>query len=341
MKTEAQPTKTEMQPTRTGSGLFDQYNRRIDYFRISVTDRCNLRCLYCMPKEGIKPKAHSQILSYEEIKRFAEAAVAAGVSKIRLTGGEPLVRKDIVKLVGMLATIPGVADLALSTNGLLLGEYAAALKEAGLRRVNISLDSLNPEIYQKLTRFGNVGQVVSGIEKALEFGLKPVKVNTVLLKGLNDDPRDFIKLIYDYPVHVRFIELMPISELKNADYFVSIDELKSRLVRYGRLKPAKGPQGAGPAEYVTLDGALGTIGFISAISNHFCAACNRLRLTPDGKLRACLFSDAEFDIRPVLRDNYSEKEIIASIRNVLSNKPNRHNISDNGRPKRLMSQIGG
>lgn len=321
--------------------LYDKYNRKIDYLRISVTDRCNLRCLYCMPQEGVKPKPHEEILSYEEIKSFAAASVKAGISKVRLTGGEPLVRKDAVKLVEMIANIPGLKDISLTTNGTLLPEFGEELKRAGLRRVNISIDSLDPQAYEKITRIGKLEHALAGLEKSFDIGFEPVKVNTVLVKGINDDPEDFVKLIYNYPVHVRFIELMPMKAKQDSGLFLSIDELKANLARYGSFEPVEGPKGAGPARYVTFKGALGTIGFISPISHHFCSTCNRLRLTPDGKLRACLFSDKEFDIRPVLRDNLSEEEIIAFVRNVLTRKPEEHNIAGLDKMDRLMCQIGG
>ncbi len=322
------------------SGLYDKYNRKIDYLRISITDRCNLRCFYCMPLGGVKPKPHDEILSYEEIKSFAKAAVNAGVSKIKLTGGEPLVRKGAVKLVSMLAGIPGLKDISLTTNGTLLPEFGERLKAAGLKRVNISIDSLDPQIYQIITRMGKLERVLSGLEKSLELGFEPVKINTVLIRSINDDPKDFIKLIYDYPVHVRFIELMPVSR-QDPSLFLSIDELKQSLIRYGNLKEIEGPEGAGPAQYVTFKGALGSVGFISPISHHFCSTCNRLRLTSDGKLRTCLFSDKEFDIRPIFRDKLSEEEISAFIQNVLNRKPEGYNILSLNKTDRLMCQIGG
>lgn len=321
-------------------GLYDRFDRRIDYLRVAITDRCNLRCFYCMPENGIELKPHEDLLSYEEIQRFAEAAVEAGISKIRLTGGEPLIRKDAVSLVKMLAATPGLSDMSLTTNGLLLPEYGDALKEAGLRRVNISIDSLDPETYQKLTRYGNIERSIAGMKKALSLGFKAVKINTVLIRGINDDPEDFIKLIYNYPVHVRFIELMPISKW-DPNLYVSIDELKAKLEDYGLIGPVEGPVGAGPAKYFGFKGALGTVGFISPISNHFCGGCNRLRLTPDGKLRPCLFSDIEFDIKSILRDNVSKEEIILVIRDVLNSKPEKHEAGKLEKLKRLMCQIGG
>lgn len=322
------------------SELYDSFNRKIDYLRISVTDRCNLRCFYCMPEEGIQAKPHSEILAYEEIETFARAAVKAGIAKIRLTGGEPLVRKDILKLVAMLASIPGLDDLSMTTNALLLGEYAADLKAAGLKRLNISLDSLDPEVYQRLTRKGDVDRALAGMKKALEAGLTPVKINTVLIRGVSDDPEDFIKLIYDYPVHVRFIEFMPIGEW-DAVNFISINEFRAGLGRFGKAIEVEGPAGAGPARYVSFKGAKGTFGFISPISRHFCGECNRLRLTPDGKLRVCLFSDQEFDIRPKLKQAQSEEEIVEFIKDVANSKPEKHRADENERLARLMCQIGG
>jgi cyclic pyranopterin phosphate synthase len=345
--------------------LLDSYNRNIDYMRLSVTDRCNLCCSYCMPEEGVRMKAHNEILAYEEIERFANAAVKAGISKIRLTGGEPLVRRDIVSLVGMLANIDGIEDLALTTNGILLSDYGEALKDAGLMRVNISLDSFDPATYEKLTRCGDLERAMAGLRMAIELGFEPVKVNVVLIKGVNDDPGEFIKLIYDYPVHVRFIELMPVS-VTDKGSFLSIAEFETKIAAYGEVEnidntKEKLPIGAGPARYITLKGALGTIGFISAVSNHFCNRCNRIRLTPDGKLRTCLFSETEFDIRKLLRANVSEEGLVAFIKNAVLKKPEQHNIGMNcdmkqgtdirsekrnepleqNRQRRSMSQIGG
>jgi cyclic pyranopterin phosphate synthase len=311
---------------------FDSFNRKIDYMRLSVTDRCNLRCSYCMPEEGVKIKPHKEILLYEEIKRFATAAARTGISKIRVTGGEPLVRKDIVDLIKMLAAIDGIEDLSLTTNGLLLAEYGQSLKDAGLNRVNISLDSLDPAVYKRLTRRGELSKAISGLQAAIELGLEPVKVNAVLIKGVNDNPKDFIKLIYDYPVHVRFIELMPVS-MTDKDSYLSVAEFEKNISSYVDVEnienlEGKAPKGAGPARYITFKGALGTIGFISAVSNHFCSRCNRIRLTADGKLRPCLFSNTEFDIREQLRSNKSEDELAAFIEEVIRKKPERHNIDE-------------
>ncbi|HZD60886.1 MAG TPA: GTP 3',8-cyclase MoaA [Anaerolineae bacterium] len=321
-------------------GLYDRFNRKIDYLRISVTDRCNLRCLYCMPEDGIQSKPQKDLLSYEEIQRFAEAAVEAGISKIRLTGGEPLVRKDIVSLVEMLAAIPGLNDLSLTTNGLLLPEHGEKLKQAGLQRINISIDSLDPHVYRRITHTGSLDAALAGMKKALELGFAPIKINTVLMRGVNDDPADFIRLIYEYPVHVRFIEFMPIGRWDRT-LFMPVNELKAKLEGHGLMGPVDGPAGAGPAKYFNVKGTLGTVGLISPMSNHFCGTCNRLRLTPDGKLRPCLFSDAEFDIKPALRHNVSKEEILLMIQDVLNDKPERHKAGNAETLKRLMYQIGG
>lgn len=320
--------------------LHDRHNRRIDYLRISVTDRCNLRCLYCTPSGKTKPWGRGEVLSYEEIKRFVEAAVGAGISKVRLTGGEPLIRKDLAKLVGMFSALPGLRDISITTNGLLLPECGSALKAAGLKRVNISIDSLDPKVYQSLTCFGSLGRALAGMKKAFDLGFDPIKINAVLIRGINDDPKDFVKLLFTYPVHVRFIELMPVGHW-NPNLYISIDEFKAKLTHYGSLTPVEGPQGAGPASYVSLKGALGTIGFINPISNHFCRNCNRLRLTSDGKLRACLFSDNELNIRQKLTENAGDKEIVASIQAVLNTKLAKHNINKEAKTEKLMSQIGG
>jgi cyclic pyranopterin phosphate synthase len=282
-------------------------------------------------------------LTYEEIRDFATAAVTAGISKIRLTGGEPLIRRDVMKLVRMLTSIPGLKDISLTTNGYLLEEYLPDLKEAGLTRVNISIDSLDEATYKKITRGGDLKKVLRGLERALEIGLHPVKINVVLLKGVNEDPRDFASLTFDYPVHVRFIEFMPIGKESRWDpsLYISISALKEKLAKYGELIEGEGPIGAGPARYAKFKGAIGTVGFISPISNHFCDSCNRLRLTPDGRLRTCLFSDSEVNVREKLRENPEIEELVDFIRSVLKNKPLSRESLRKSKVARLMSQIGG
>ncbi len=327
----------------------DAYNRPISYLRISVTDRCNLRCVYCMPPEGVPWRPHDQILSYEEIEPVVRAAAELGVSKVRLTGGEPLVRPGIVDLVRMLAGVPGVDDLAMTTNGILLGRYAADLAAAGLQRVNVSLDTLRPERFRRITARGELSEVWAGIEAARRAGLAPIKINTVVIRGLNDDePVDFARRTLTESWHVRFIELMPLGVMGPMD-----DEWHDRVVTapviraqieatLGALEPAKASVGGGPARYYRLPGAMGTVGFITPISEHFCYQCNRLRLTADGQLRLCLLSDVEIDLRTSLRQGAGVAEVKALLLEGIQGKPMQHHLSDRQRPeKRVMSEIGG
>jgi cyclic pyranopterin phosphate synthase len=294
-----------------------------------------------MPAEGVKWKAHDEILSYEEIVLFARAAVDSGISRIRLTGGEPLVRKDVVNLVRGLCEIPGLRDLSLTTNGLLLKDYASSLARAGLKRVNISIDSLNAEVYGALTRGGDLKMAMRGMKTALAVGLSPVKINAVILRGVNDDLKPFVDLVREFPVHVRFIEHMPFNKEIDPKTFVSSKEMKERIEELGKLEPANPPVGAGPAKYFYLRDALGTIGFISPISRHFCLSCNRLRLTADGRLKVCLFSDEEVDVRALLKTNPGREEIKRLIVEALLRKPRERESLTALRIRRGMSQIGG
>lgn len=319
--------------------LFDGFSRRIDYLRLSITDRCNLRCTYCAPPRRTNSLEPAGLLSYEEVRAFTAAAVFAGISKVRVTGGEPLVRQDVVSLIEMLSELDGLDDIGMTTNGILLEEFAEELKRAGLSRINVSIDTLDPVAYETLTKCDSLDKALAGLRKALDVGLHPVKVNAVLTRGVNDDPADFVRLTYDYPVHVRFIERMPFSGqmATNAD-FVSADEQLTKLSAYGELESDVGPMGAGPATYMKFKGALGTVGFISPISRHFCGECNRLRLTPDGKLRTCLFSDEEFDVRPAIAQG--EEAIRQLIAVALDKKP-RERALGQLQTKRGMFQIGG
>jgi cyclic pyranopterin phosphate synthase len=324
----------------------DNFNRPISYLRISVTDRCNLRCVYCMPPEGVPCRSHEEILRYEEIELIARAAASLGISKVRLTGGEPLVRLGFAELVRMLARIPGIDDLAMTTNGTLLARYAVELAEAGLKRVNVSLDTLRAERFRQITRRGNLTAVFEGIAAAKEAGLVPVKINTVVVRGLNDDEAvDFARLTLEGDWHVRFIELMPLGT--NAawvgDGYVSAGEVRRQIEdALGELVPAKVGVGNGPARYYRLPGAVGTIGFITPISEHFCYQCNRLRLTADGRLRPCLLSDYEIDLRTPLRQGADLAEVRELLIYSIRAKPERHHLDENIAPrKRAMSEIGG
>lgn len=321
--------------------LIDTYNRKIDYLRISVTDRCNLRCIYCMPEEGVSLKPHEEILTYEEILRFAQAAVKSAISKIRLTGGEPLVRKDLASLIAELYKIAGLKDLSLTTNALLLKKQLPALVEAGLKRVNISIDSLDPVVYGRLTRGGKLKDAMAGLEAALEAGLDPVKINVVVLRGINDENLDdFVQLTFKYLVHVRFIEHMSFNNHRLSESLISGEEVKQRLASLGVLKETISLQGAGPAKYYQIPGALGTIGFIMPTTGHFCAECNRLRLTADGRLRTCLFSDEEVDVKSFLRRGATEEELLQLIQESLTKKP-KEKFATGQEVKRKMVQIGG
>jgi len=323
----------------------DPFGRLIDYLRISVTDRCNLRCIYCMSSQGVKPITHKDILTYEEIVRIVRIASTLGVRKVRITGGEPLVRKNITYLISSLNAIHGIEDISLTTNGVLLERYATELARAGLRRVNVSLDSLRPERYREITRGGNVENVLRGIEKAEEAGLAPVKINMVAIRGFNDgEIGDFARMTLKKSYQVRFIEFMPIGArgMWSPEKYIPIDEIKSIVQGIGSLTPIR-IRKSGPARYFRFDGAAGVIGFINAISHQFCSECNRLRLTSDGKLRPCLFSETEIDLKTPLRSGADDPEIERLIRLSIEIKPTGHNITCEGNLNYLipMSGIGG
>lgn len=324
------------------TGLSDAFQRPINYLRISVTDRCNLRCVYCMPEEGVTLMPHSEILRYEEVLTVAQAAAALGVNKLRLTGGEPLVRAQLADLVRMLCAVPGVDDMAFTTNGVLLERYAAELRQAGVKRVNVSLDSLKGERYSRITRRGRVEDVLAGIDAAKAAGLEPVKINMVVMQGINDDEVvDFARLTMSEGWHVRFIELMPFTTDDHLN-FVATSEVKARLQSLGPLEPCLPGHGNGPAKYFRFPGATGTVGFISPVTEHICFKCNRLRLTADGKLRPCLLSDFEVDLKQPLRSGASPEQLKDLIREAVAAKPERHHLSEGLRPTaRAMGQVGG
>jgi len=326
--------------------LLDPYKRKINYLRISVTDKCNLRCRYCMPEEGIPLISHGAILTYEEILRIVRVFAAEGISKVRLTGGEPLVRKGIVDFISRLSQIEEIKDLSLTTNGILLKEYARDLKRAGLKRINVSLDSLTKERFFQITRRDEYERVWNGIEEALRVGFSPIKINMVAIKGLNDDEiESFARLTLHLPLTVRFIEYMPSGngeEWKESD-ILTIPRIKDHLERVGRLIPIPSDRWDGPAKRYRIEGAKGEIGLIGAVSSHFCADCNRLRLTPDGKIRTCLFSDEEIDVREILRKGGSDQNLKERLLDALRAKPERHHINTHQFKKcqRNMSAIGG
>ncbi|ABW18132.1 GTP 3',8-cyclase MoaA [Alkaliphilus oremlandii] len=318
----------------------DLYSRRINYMRISITDLCNLRCQYCMPAEGICKKDHKEVLTLEEITDIVKAGVGLGIDKVRITGGEPLVRNGIVEFIQMISNIDGIKDIAITTNGILLPRYAEALKEAGLKRVNISIDSLNPDKYREITRGGDLSKVLEGINECIRLGLTPVKLNVVAIGGYNDDEiEDFIQLTMDKPIDVRFIELMPIGEASQwgKDRFISNEEIVHRFKNLVPMETEK----SSPAKYYQLPGGMGRVGLINPISSHFCGDCNRVRLTSDGKLKPCLHSNHEIDILDAVR-NHPEKiqEVLAS---AILSKPEKHDLLTDSHEEsnRGMSQIGG
>ncbi|SMB99931.1 cyclic pyranopterin monophosphate synthase subunit MoaA [Thermanaeromonas toyohensis ToBE] len=321
----------------------DTFGRRINYLRVSVTDRCNLRCRYCMPEEGVPLKNHDDILRLEEIVRLVQAALQVGIKRIRLTGGEPLVRKNLVSLVRELASLPGLEEISLTTNGQLLESLALPLKEAGLKRVNISLDTLQPDRYSFITRGGSIEAVWRGIRAALAAGLVPVKLNVVVVRGFNEDEiLDFASLALREPLHVRFIELMPIGTAAG-EYFgyVPLQEIWKRLAANFKLEPMLDLPGNGPARSFRVAGGPGSVGFIGALSEHFCSRCNRLRLTADGKLRPCLYWQAEVDMKTPLRSGASVTELARLFQQAVCLKPWGHRLEAGWNEGSFMCQLGG
>lgn len=308
--------------------------------RISVTDLCNLRCLYCMPEEGVYKKTHKDMLSFEEIVQIVEVAAELGIEKIRITGGEPLIKKGIVEFVEKLSQIEGIKEVTMTTNGLLLKDYAKALKQAGLKRVNISIDSLKPQKYAQITRGGNIYKVFDGIKEAMALGLRPIKLNIVVIGGYNEDEVvDFANLTKEDDIEVRFIELMPVGQAANwaKERFVSNDTIKDKI---GSLIPLP-HQMSSPAKYYKLPRAKGKIGFINPISSHFCGECNRIRLTSDGKLKPCLHSTEELDLLKIVRSDFSQMK--KTIEKAILSKPQQHYLytEDFTFGKRDMWEIGG
>ncbi|MEK7826060.1 MAG: GTP 3',8-cyclase MoaA [Nitrospirota bacterium] len=308
--------------------LIDGFSRRIDYIRVSITDRCNLRCLYCMPKEGMPFKERSELLTFEEIERVVNAFVMAGVSRVRITGGEPLVRKGLPDLVRAVSRLDGVKDLSMTTNAGLLERFAKDLKRAGLRRINISLDSLRHDRFREITRGGELSTVLSGIDKALDVGLIPVKINMVVMRGVNDDELvEFVKFAAKRHIKLRFIECMPLGRIGflNKEMYMPSEEIAENIAREYPLSPSGG-DGAGPARYYRAEDLGIDLGFISPISQHFCSTCNRVRVTAVGKLRLCLGHDEEIDLRSILRSGINEEELLSVILDGIRKKPKGHNF---------------
>lgn len=320
--------------------LIDPAGRVIDYLRLSVTDACQIHCLYCRDP-GIGRLA-DRPLSDEHLETFVQACLGLGLRTVRITGGEPTLRHGLVPLMARLRELDAGLDLALTTNGLTLAkrDLAAGLKSAGLDRINISIDSTDPDVFATITRGGRLQDCLDGIHAALDAGLHPVKLNAVLLAGVNDDVRGLLQLTYDLPVHVRFIEYMTFP-IRDVPEYRPMDEITPQLLEFGEPEPVGGPPGAGPATYVRLPGAQGTVGFIDPRRReHFCAACRRIRLTPDGQLRLCLFGDVEYDVRGVLESGGGVPELQELIRQAVADKPDDFFVST-GAIQRTFSQIGG
>jgi cyclic pyranopterin phosphate synthase len=325
--------------------LIDACNRRLTYLRISITDRCNLRCAYCLPCEDTPRLNHVDILRYEEILRIVRVGARLGISKLRVTGGEPLVRKGVYNFLAELARIPGIRDLSLTTNGVLLEENIDRIKVAGVTRINISLDTLKPERYRDITGTDAFDRVWAGIRAAEAAGVSPIKINVVALSGVNDDELvDLARLSLESPLHVRFIEFMPIGQSRlGARPPLLVPEIRERISALGALVPVERTEMDGPAQRYRFEGARGEIGFIPAISHHFCSRCNRLRLTASGQLRPCLLSDRQEDLKGPLRRGCSDDELAEIFFEATRHKPTDHNLAV-GEPAHVccqMRSIGG
>jgi GTP 3',8-cyclase len=323
--------------------LIDGSGRKINYLRISVTDKCNFRCLYCMPEEGLQWLPKSEILSYEEIAEVVRQLQPLGVTSLRITGGEPLIRPNLDRLIAQLKAIPGIEDISLSTNGVHLPKHAESLRSAGLDRVNLSADSLRADRIAKISRRSLGFDPIVAATAAERAGLAPIKINVVVMRGINDDEiLDFARLTLDHPWHIRFIELMPVGEMRDVtwDHVVPSDELLDRIAEIGALTPVSGPaRGNGPAKYFAFEGAPGSVGVITPMTHTYCSTCNKVRLTADGRLRTCLFGDHELDLRTPLR---AGQPIASIVEAGLLEKPAEHHLlqmSVGG--LRALSQVGG
>ena len=313
--------------------LQDQFGRGIEYLRISVTDRCNFRCVYCMPLEGLQWLPKRDILSYEEIAEVVRQLAPLGLRRLRITGGEPTIRPELPSLVRLLREIPAIQDIALSTNGVRLPQLAPALREAGLDRVNMSADSLRADRIIAIARRDLGLSPVQAAAAAEAAGIGPIKMNVVVMRGINDDEVvDFARLALDHPWHIRFIELMPVGEMRDLtwDHVVPSDEVLQRVSTLGGLTSDPGPKGNGPARYYRIDGSPGTVGVITPMSHTYCGSCNRVRLTADGRLRTCLYGDHEVNLRDPLRRGEPLEPLF---RQALAEKPKEHQL--------LQMQVGG
>ncbi|MBL0714620.1 MAG: GTP 3',8-cyclase MoaA [Desulfosarcina sp.] len=329
----------------TANLLEDRYCRKLNYLRVSVTDRCNLRCVYCVPRETVPRRAHTDILRYEEILRIIRIGVSLGIDKIRITGGEPLVRKGLLAFLKKIKPIAGIREVTLTTNAVLVGPFLEDLRAAGIRRLNISLDTLQRERFTAISGKDCFEQVWTNILRACNLGFAPLKINVVAMKGINDDEFQAIAaLTREWPFHIRFIEYMPMGNPRlNHDPFISNDEVRRQVAQSGPLEPIARRLQDGPAERFRFPGAIGELGFISPRSHHVCRDCNRLRLTASGKLRPCLLSDRELDIKRVLRSGAGDRAIVEMFAQAARSKPSTHRLGDACGPSvdSQMTSIGG
>ena len=323
--------------------LTDPFNRTIEYIRLSVTDRCDLRCFYCLPEDYREFEEPEEWLTFDEIGRVVKAFATLGVRRLRITGGEPLVRKNLSSLTSQLAQIPGIEDLSLSTNAVRLSKHAVSLKQAGITRINVSLDSLREDRFKQITK-GRLDKVLNGLMAAKAAGFSPIKINMVALRGINDDEvEDMVEFCIEHDFTLRFIETMPMGDTgrEGADHYIDLQEIKSRLAKRYQLIPGVMP-GGGPARYVQVAGTDLRIGFITPISQHFCETCNRVRLAADGTLYLCLGQDHKFEFRPLLRAGISNAELLDAVREAISIKPERHEFIDQPQQVvRFMAKTGG
>lgn len=325
--------------------LTDNFQRHMNYLRVSVTDRCNLRCIYCVPRESIPRLSHADVLTYEEILRIIRAGAELGITKVRVTGGEPLVRKGVINFMAGITGVEGIHDVSLTTNGVLLEKFVDDIRTAGVSRINVSLDSLNREKFHRITGGDSFSQVWRGLEKALTRGFDPIKLNVVALAGVNDDELEaFARLTFDYPFHVRFIEYMPMGKAPLArERQLFGDEIKRRLLKVGKMTTVNRGAYDGPSENYQFPGSVGKIGIIRPITRHFCHSCNRLRLTASGQIRPCLLSDIQIDIRDAVRGSGGDTAIRQILMKAVSSKPDMHHLNEDASVvvKDQMTAIGG
>jgi len=326
--------------------MLDAFNRNIDYMRVSITDRCNLRCIYCMPGDGVELTAHKEILTFDEIVRVCQNAVAIGVRKIKITGGEPLVRKDAPKLLKVIKAVPGIEEVTLTTNGILLGDHIEELASCGIDGINVSLDTPDRKMYQAITGFDQLPRVLESIDKVLEYKDIPLKINCVPMNISGQKLIEMVSMAKDKPVHVRFIEMMPIGYGRKFAHIGELELVKLISEEYGTMVPYNKKLGNGPCRYYQIKGFQGKIGFISAISHQFCTSCNRIRLTSQGFLKTCLQYELGCNLKPLLRNGVADEEIVTAMQDCILKKPQSHaflaaDFNIPGENRLLMSKIGG